>query len=204
MLIDVSVEFLHATMVTESWHRMKSMRPKTEGAEKRKSLKLTKWIHPSLESAVRNPASNQRFVCKCHRSLLLLFCGKLTFWCVNLASAFGIRNLLPSLRLLLLTQSYPITEIMLQLILLLPRQADHLTCVRKPLSYCRNYSRSLSQQNEGDSVSIRSGKLVPTETSRAASVVNEEEASWTDVNLDEQRDDQQRPGNLTFAFVLEE
>ena len=62
---------------------------------------------------------------------------------------------------------------------------------------------SLSQQNEGDSVSIRSGKLVPTETSRAASVVNEEEASWTDVNLDEQREDQQRPGNLTFAFVLD-
>ena len=52
-------------------------------------------------------------------------------------------------------------------------------------------------------MSIRSGKTVPTETSRAASVVNEEETSWTDVNLDEQREDQQRPGNL-LVFVLQE
>nr|CAH0107648.1 unnamed protein product [Daphnia galeata] len=57
----------------------------------------------------------------------------------------------------------------------------------------RRSESSFKSENEGDSVSIRSGKLVPTETSRAASVVNEEEASWTDVNLDEQRDDQQRP-----------
>jgi hypothetical protein len=55
------------------------------------------------------------------------FCGEFTIECANLASAFGIRNLLPNLRLLL-TQSYPITEIMLQLILLLLRQAVHLTC----------------------------------------------------------------------------
>lgn len=55
------------------------------------------------------------------------FCGEFTIECANLASEFGIRNLLPSLRLLL-TQSYPITEIMLQLILLLLRQAVHLTC----------------------------------------------------------------------------
>jgi hypothetical protein len=72
---------------------------------------------------------------------------------------------------------------------------------RGPRSYCLNYSSCLSQQNEGDSVSIRSGKVVPTETSRAASVVNEEETSWTDVNLDEQREDQQRPGNFSLVCV---
>lgn len=45
-------------------------------------------------------------------------------------------------------------------------------------------------------MSIRSGKLGPADTSRTASVVNEDETSWTDVNLDEQREDQQRSSNI--------
>ncbi|XP_059351407.1 neurobeachin-like isoform X3 [Daphnia carinata] len=53
-------------------------------------------------------------------------------------------------------------------------------------------TNSPASKNEGDGVSIRSGKLGPAETSRTASVVNEDETSWTDVNLDEQREDQQR------------
>lgn len=51
-------------------------------------------------------------------------------------------------------------------------------------------------------MSIRSGKLVPAETSRTASVVNEDETSWTDVNLDEQREDQQRSGNIFIVVSI--
>lgn len=54
---------------------------------------------------------------------------------------------------------------------------------------------------------MRSGKGATAETSRAASVVpNEDEASWTDVNLDEQKDEQQQQGgvllNCNFFFKL--
>ena len=48
------------------------------------------------------------------------------------------------------------------------------------------------EQIESDGVSIRSGKGGTAETSKSAPVVNDDETSWTDVNLDEQREDNQR------------
>jgi len=58
------------------------------------------------------------------------------------------------------------------------------------------------QQNDGDSVSVRSGKGAIAETSRAASVVpNDDETSWTDVNLDEQKDEQQQQQGGEFLII---
>ena len=49
---------------------------------------------------------------------------------------------------------------------------------------------------------MRSGKGAIAETSRAASVVpNDDETSWTDVNLDEQKDEQQQQQGGAFLIT---
>lgn len=60
--MDVFFGFLQVIMETVSWRRMKNTQPTKEGVAKRKLLKSTKWILPSLANAGLSPVLNLRFV----------------------------------------------------------------------------------------------------------------------------------------------